>query len=296
MCIDNMFEKGIGYSGLQPGKTHLGKTEKMDFLLNYELYIRLSTFLSIFMIIALWELLAPRKIRTATRFIRWPSNIGISLISGFLLRVALPIMAIGLAIYARKHSHGVLNIFEFPEWLIIILSLLCLDLVIYFQHIMFHMVPLLWRLHRMHHTDPDLDVTSGSRFHPIEIVLSMVIKMAAVLVLGPAPAAVLIFEVWLNATAMFNHGNVFIPLKLDKLIRWILVTPDMHRIHHSIHRWETDSNFGFSLSWWDRLFGTYRDYPQDGHENMTIGVGMFRNPKYLGLHWLLIQPFLKERE
>jgi sterol desaturase/sphingolipid hydroxylase (fatty acid hydroxylase superfamily) len=186
---------------------------------------------------------------------------------------------------------GLLNQVGVPYPVAVVVSILVLDLVIYLQHLMFHAVPILWRLHRMHHADLDFDVTTGARFHPIEIVLSMLIKFAAIAVLGPPAVAVLVFEVLLNATAMFNHGNVRIPPAWDRVLRWVVVTPDMHRVHHSIEAPETNSNFGFNLPWWDRLFGTYRAQPAAGHEGMTIGIGQFRTGRDLWLDRMLALPF-----
>jgi sterol desaturase/sphingolipid hydroxylase (fatty acid hydroxylase superfamily) len=208
-----------------------------------------------------------------------------------LLRLAFPLLAVGLAALAARQGWGLLNRGTLPAWLAFGLAVLALDLTIYLQHVMFHAVPALWRLHRMHHTDLDFDVTTGLRFHPIEIALSMGIKLAAVTVLGPPPAAVLVFEVLLNGTALFNHGNIRLPLALDRVLRLLLVTPDMHRVHHSIFPSETNSNFGFNLPWWDRLCGTYRAQPRDGHDAMTIGIDQFREPRELWLHRLLVQPF-----
>ena len=180
-----------------------------------------------------------------------------------------------------------------PSLISIIFSIMILDLTIYWQHVFFHKFPLLWRLHRMHHSDLDFDVSTGARFHPIEIILSMLIKITVIILLGAPPLAVLIFEILLNAMAMFNHGNIFLPPKLDALLKIFVVTPDMHRIHHSIRIDETNSNFGFNIALWDRIFGTYISYSKDGQEGIIIGINQLRSPKYLKLHWLLIQPFLK---
>ncbi|MCP4400750.1 MAG: sterol desaturase family protein [bacterium] len=266
-----------------------------EFVMSSEISIRLGAFFGIFFLVAVWELIAPRRQLTVSKIVRWYSNLGITFINSVLLRWFFPLLAVGLALLAQERSWGILNNFEFPSWLAVVLSVAALDCTIYLQHIMFHTVPALWRLHRMHHTDLDFDVTTGSRFHPIEILLSMLIKFAAVVVLGPPPVAVLIFEVLLNGTAMFNHGNIAIPVRIDRVLRWFVITPDMHRVHHSIRSRETHSNFGFNLPWWDRLFGTYCDQPRHGHEGMQIGIKIFREPKYLNLHWLLIQPFLKGR-
>jgi sterol desaturase/sphingolipid hydroxylase (fatty acid hydroxylase superfamily) len=183
-----------------------------------------------------------------------------------------------------------------PWGLATLLSVLLLDLAIYAQHVLFHAVPVLWRLHRMHHADLDIDVTTGVRFHPAEIVLSMLIKLAVVGLIGAPGAAVLIFEVLLNATSMFNHSNVAMPPAVDRIVRLLVVTPDMHRVHHSIERRETNSNFGFNFPWWDRLFGTYRPQPEQGHEGMTIGIEIFRDPAELRLDRMLLQPLRQEAD
>ncbi len=234
----------------------------------------------------------PRRGRTISRWIRWPSNLAVVALNTILLRLLIPTAAVSLALIAEETGWGLLNQLALPGWLAILLSVMVLDLAIYLQHVMFHAVPALWRLHRMHHADLEFDVTTGARFHPIEILLSMAIKLTVVVALGPPAVAVLIFEVLLNGTAMFNHGNVRIPIKLDSVLRWFVVTPDMHRVHHSIIPQETNSNFGFNLPWWDRLFGTYRAQPAGGHEAMTIGIEQFRTPRDLWLDHMLVQPFL----
>jgi len=263
-----------------------------EFILQNEQVIRLGFFAGILVAVALWEVLAPRRALSHSRLTRWPSNLGIVVFNTLVLRFAFPIAAVAMAWLAAERGWGVFNLMDLPYWLVVILSVVLLDFVIYLQHVMVHAIPVLWRLHRMHHADLDYDVTTGARFHPIEILLSMGIKLTVVTLLGAPPLAVLIFEVVLNATAMFNHGNIRIPLGFDKVLRWIVVTPDMHRVHHSVVPEETNSNFGFNLPWWDRLFGTYRDQPAAGHEGMAIGIEQFRNQKYLRLDWLLIQPFL----
>lgn len=244
---------------------------------------------------AFWETLAPRRERQFPRLRRWPSNFGLVAFNTLALRLIVPTAAVGAALVSAERGWGVFNIIELPGWLEIVVAFLILDLVIYGQHVMFHRVPMLWRLHCMHHTDLDLDVTSGARFHTIEILASMGIKLVVVAALGAPAPAVLIFEVVLNATAMFNHANVRLPEGLDRLLRLVLVTPDMHRVHHSILRRETDSNFGFNLPWWDRLFGTYRDQPEAGHIGMTIGIDQFRSPRELVLDRMLTQPFRNDR-
>jgi sterol desaturase/sphingolipid hydroxylase (fatty acid hydroxylase superfamily) len=209
-----------------------------------------------------------------------------------MLRILFPIAAVGVALLGEEHGWGLLNAFTFPVWISVAVSVVTLDFAIYLQHVLFHAVPLLWRLHRMHHADLDIDVTTGVRFHPIEIALSMCIKLMVVVALGAPALAVLIFEVLLNATSLFNHGNIRIPLPFDRVLRWLVVTPDMHRVHHSWHPDETNSNFGFNLPWWDRLLGTYKDQPRDGHQGMTIGINQFREPSWERLDRMLIQPFV----
>jgi len=263
-----------------------------DFLLANEKIIRLSAFLGILVVMAAWEVAAPRRRREIPRLLRWTNNLGVVVADTILVRLTFPVVAVGLALTAEERGWGVFNVIEAPGWVAFIVSVVVLDLVIYFQHVMFHAVPALWRLHRMHHADLDFDVTTGLRFHPVEIVLSMGIKLAVVAVLGPPAAAVLVFEVLLNGTAMFNHSNIRIPLGLDRVLRWVVVTPDMHRVHHSVIPQETNSNFGFNLPWWDRLFGTYRAQPADGHDGMTIGIELFRTRRDLWLDRMLIQPLL----
>jgi sterol desaturase/sphingolipid hydroxylase (fatty acid hydroxylase superfamily) len=260
-------------------------------ILNNEATIRLGFFLGIFALMAILETIAPRRARTFSRLTRWPGNLGIVALNTLLIRVLFPVAAVGLAVVCQQKSWGLLNNFELPNWLAVLLAVALFDLIIYLQHVMFHAVPVLWRLHRMHHTDLDLDVTSGARFHPIEIVLSMAIKMVTVIALGPPVVAVVVFEVLLNGTAMFNHGNVLIPVSVDRVLRLIFVTPDMHRVHHSIIPKETNSNFGFNLPWWDRLFRTYRAQPEESHTGMTIGIEDFRSSRDLRLDLMLLQPF-----
>jgi sterol desaturase/sphingolipid hydroxylase (fatty acid hydroxylase superfamily) len=227
--------------------------------------------------------------------VRWYSNLGMVVLDSVLLRLVFPVMAMGMAALATERQWGLLNNIQIPPLPALILSIIILDMVIYLQYLMFHAVPRLWRLHRMHHTDLDFDVTTALRFHPIEILLSMLVKMSAVVVLGPPVLAMLVFEIVLNASAMFNHGNVRMPAGIDRIIRRFIVTPDMHRVHHSEIRKETNSNFGFCLSWWDYLFGTYRSQLQKGHDDMIIGTGEFQEQRYSHLHWLLIQPFIDRK-
>ena len=259
-------------------------------LLANEQLVRIAFFLGVLAVMAAWEVGAPRRRREIPRLLRWTNNLGVVAVDTILVRLTFPVVAVGLAIMAEERGWGLFNVLEAPAWIAFAVSLLALDLAIYLQHVMFHAVPALWRLHRMHHADLEFDVTTGLRFHPVEILLSMGIKLAVVAVLGPPAVAVLVFEILLNGTAMFNHGNVRIPLGLDRVLRWLVVTPDMHRVHHSIHPSETNSNFGFNLPWWDRLLGTYRAQPREGHEGMTIGIEQFRTSRDLWLDRMLIQP------
>jgi sterol desaturase/sphingolipid hydroxylase (fatty acid hydroxylase superfamily) len=262
------------------------------FLQTYEAAIRLGFFIGIFAVMALWELWAPRRVLTVGKAIRWANNLGLVALNTLLLRLLFPAAAVGMAALANDQGWGLLNHFQAPAWLAIPVAVIALDFVVWLQHVMVHAIPALWRLHRVHHADPDYDVTTGSRFHPLEIILSMLIKFAAIALLGPPLVAVFIFEVLLNATAMFNHGNVRLPAKLDRVLRWFIVTPDMHRVHHSIEDDETNSNFGFNLPWWDRLFGTYRDQPRGGHEGMTIGIRGYDQPRDVSwLPGMIVLPF-----
>lgn len=263
-----------------------------EFILSNELPLRLSFFFGIFLVIAIWEIVFPRRALTQSKVRRWINNLAVVVIDNLALRILFPILAVGLAVIAERNEWGVFNIFEIPVLVNVALSVIIFDFLIYLQHVMFHMIPLLWRLHRMHHIDPDYDVTTASRFHPIEIILSMIIKMAAILVIGPAPIAIICFEIILNGSAMFNHGNIKLPQKIDAIIRKLIVTPDMHRVHHSIYPSETNSNYGFFLSLWDQWMGTYKPQPKKGHELMIIGLEYFRDLKFLNLHWLILIPFL----
>ena len=264
----------------------------MTTLLHNEPIIRLACFFAVLLAMMLWERRKPRRALSLPRARRWPANLGIIVVDSIVLRLVFPVLAVGAAELAAARGWGLFHGLNAPFWLALPASLLILDLAIYTQHVVFHKVAVLWRLHRMHHTDLDFDVTTALRFHPLEIVLSMLIKLVLVTLLGAPAVAVMLFEVILNATAMFNHGNVGLPRRLDRVLRWILVTPDMHRVHHSIRPEETDSNFGFNLPWWDRLFGTYRDQPRDGHAGMTVGLEYFRDRRAIGLGALLLQPFL----
>ena len=259
--------------------------------MEHESGIRLGFFFGVLAAMVLWEWLAPRRRLTVGKSLRWSSNLGIVFIDTLALRLLLPLTATGMAWLAQGRGWGILNNLSLPPGLKIALAVAALDLIIYLQHAMFHAIPAFWRLHMVHHTDLDFDVTTGVRFHPVEILLSMGIKLAAIVVLGPSALAVILFEVLLNGTSMFNHGNVRLPLWIDRVLRLFVVTPEMHRVHHSVLMRETNSNYGFNLPWWDRLLGTYRAQPAAGHEGMTIGLGYFRDPRRLTLPRLLLLPF-----
>lgn len=258
-----------------------------------ELIIRLAFFFAVLAVVAVWEIIAPRRALTDNKGRRWVANLSMVVIDTAAVRL-LPVLPVGMALISQERGWGVLNIIMMPTWIKFALAVAALDFVIYLQHVLFHFLPILWRLHRMHHTDLDIDVTTGNRFHPIEIVISAGIKLGAVALIGPPAAAVVAFEVALNATSQFNHGNVRMPETLDRWLRRVVVTPDMHRVHHSVIPHETNSNFGFNLPWWDRLCGTYRPQPEQGHIAMSIGLKEFRDPTALTLPKLLIQPFVRK--
>ena len=263
-----------------------------SFVVDNEVVIRLGVFIGVLMLMALWEIVRPRRVLTVSKTVRWLNNLGLVFFNSFILRLLFPAAAVGVATLVDERQWGLFNLYEVPLWFAVLASVVIMDFVIYLQHVMVHAVPLLWRLHRVHHADLDYDVTTGARFHTLEIILSMLIKFATIILLGPPVVAVIIFEVVLNAMAMFNHGNVGLPRSLDIMLRWFVVTPDMHRVHHSIEDDETNSNFGFNLSWWDRLFGTYRDQPRAGHQGMTIGIHGFRDVKQAAwITGMLAMPF-----
>jgi len=243
-----------------------------EFLLSNESGIRLGFFVGMFVLVGSWELVAPQRALSVSKTLRWANNLGLTVLNTIILRAVYPAAAVGVAAFAAANGWGVLNHFQVPTGLAVPLAVVTLDFLIWLQHVMFHAVPALWRLHRVHHADLDYDLTTGSRFHPIEMVLSMALKSAAVSLLGPPVVAVVLFEVLLSAGAMFNHGNIRLPASLDRALRWFIVTPDMHRVHHSVEDDETNSNFGFNLSVWDRLMGTYRAEPRAGQLGMTIGI------------------------
>lgn len=256
-----------------------------------EASLRLLAFAAIFLVMALWEWRSPRRRLQLRRVRRWPANLAVLGLNTLLLRLMFPAALAGIATWANAQSLGLFHYFPAVAFVQIALSVVLLDLAIYVQHVLFHHVPLLWRIHRMHHADLEIDVSTGGRFHPLEILLSFAYKAAWIVALGAPVVAVIVFEVLLNAASMFNHGNVKLSPGIDQWIRRLLVTPDMHRVHHSIDPRETDRNFGFSLSVWDRLFGTYQAAPKLGHTSMQIGLPDIRSPKELALSRLLSQPF-----
>lgn len=266
-----------------------------EFITGHEPAIRLGAFLAVFALMALWEVLAPRRVLVVSKVARWTSNLLLVAFNTMLLRLIFPAATGGMALFVTDQGWGIFNYLPVPGWLAVPATIVLMDLAIYLQHVLFHAIPFLWRIHRMHHADLDIDVTTGARFHPVEILLSMLIKFAVIMVLGPPLVAVVIFEVLLNATAMFNHSNVILPRSLDRVMRWLIVTPDMHRVHHSVEEDETNSNFGFNLSWWDRLFGTYRAQPRGGHHAMVIGITSFRDERQcIRLPGMLLIPFIGE--
>lgn len=253
--------------------------------------IRFGAFLGVFAVLAAAEVFAPRRRLSTSKSHRWFANLTIVALNPLAVVLIFPILPVGLALLASEKNWGLLNQFSMPYGIEVLIGVLMLDFVVYIQHVLHHAIPALWRLHMMHHADLDFDMTTGLRFHPIEIVISMTIKLSAVAALGTSPLAVLIFEVALNSTAMFNHSNIHLPVQLDRVLRLLVVTPDMHRVHHSVIIRETNSNYGFNLPWWDRLLGTYRDQPEKGHTDMTIGLSQFRDQQKLSLPHLLILPF-----
>ena len=263
-----------------------------ELVIAYEAAIRMSFFLGVFALMAFWEVLSPRRRPVLSKMLRLGNNLGLVIFNSILLRFIFPAAAVGVAALASEQGWGLLNYYPLPLWLSLAISLFVMDFVIYLQHILMHAVPILWRLHRVHHADLDYDVTTGARFHPIEIILSMLIKFVTIVALGPTIVAVVIFEIVLNAMAMFNHANVRLPLRMDHVLRQLIVTPDMHRVHHSVDYDEANSNFGFNLAFWDRWFGTYRDQPRAGHEQMIIGIQNYRTPgEVTWIHGILWLPF-----
>lgn len=262
---------------------------------DHEGAIRLSVFLTLFAVLALSEWVKPRRKLVVSKGQRWTTNIAILLIDSVLVRLLFPAAAVGVALWADAADFGLFNTFGVPFWAAAVLSFVVLDFAVWLSHVLSHKVPLFWRFHRMHHSDRDIDVTTAIRFHPIEIVVSMLWKVAWVILLGAPAVAVILFEIVLNGTAMFNHSNLKLPLWADRLIRLVVVTPDMHRVHHSAIGDETDSNYGFNLPWWDRMFGTYIDQPALGHDGMTIGLNEWQDDRPSRVGWSLKVPFLPNR-
>lgn len=256
-----------------------------------EALLRLSVSLGLFLLMVSWEYFLPRRILSLSRQQRWPVNIGLALLNMLIIRVTVGGIAYLSAVHAFDNQWGLLNLIELPQWLTIVITLLVLDVVIYFQHRLAHVWKPLWRLHQVHHTDIDFDATTAVRFHPLEIIISLVIKVATVVALGANPLAVIAFEILLNGAATFNHSNINLPLKLDKILRYFIVTPDMHRIHHSCIREERDSNYGFSISCWDRVFGSYTGKPQQSQEEMLLGLNTYRKAEQVGFLQSLSLPF-----
>lgn len=254
-------------------------------------WIRLGCFVGVLLLCTLWENVLPRKVLTVSRAFRWVNNLSLVALNSVVIALVLPIAAFQAAVIASEHQWGLFQVLSLPDWLNVLLSIILLDFVIYVQHVIFHRIPVLWKLHRMHHADLDIDVTTGARFHPIEILISMVIKIGAVFMLGVSPIAIVMFEIILNASAMFNHSNAKLALPVDAWLRKAIVTPDMHRVHHSVIQRETHSNFGFFLSVWDRMFSTYRAQPELGHEHVVIGLPDIRDKQEQRLDKLLTQPF-----
>lgn len=263
-----------------------------ELFFQYESYIRLGTFLGLFSLLMVWEVASPKRKLLELRRFRWFSNIGLIVTSSILIRFIIPTAAVGVALHTETNDLGFLNYFDLSTTAQFIIAFILMDLSIYFQHVMFHALPVFWRFHRVHHSDLDCDITTGLRFHPFEMVISILFKFVIIISIGAPVIAVVCFEIILNAASMFTHSNIKIPLNLEKLVRWIIVTPDMHRIHHSINENETNSNFSFFISIWDRLLGTYIHAPRKGQENMEIGLQNFRQPKWQNLRWLIYLPFV----
>lgn len=254
------------------------------FIQQHEVTIRLSAFFGILLMMALWERWRPCRTPKLSVLLRWSNNLALVFLNSAVLRWLFPAAATGVAAFSVGHGWGVLHYYAVSQPLAIVISIVALDGIIYLQHVMVHAVPVLWRIHRVHHADPDFDVTTGLRFHPVEIILSMLIKFASIIVIGPPVVAVIVFEIILNGMAMFNHSNIRLPAGVDKVLRTLFVTPDMHRVHHSVEEDETNSNFGFNLSIWDRLFGTYKARPRLEQQTMVIGILGHNDPK--SVTWL----------
>ena len=267
------------------------------FLLMHESMLRFGVFFGILVLMRVWETMAPCRRPSAPKLMRWFSNVGLLAVGTAVLRAIFPLAAVGVATFAKEQQWGLFYLLSLASWQTIILSIILLDFATYLQHILFHALPILWRFHKIHHADLDFDVTTGLRFHPVELLVSMVGKATVVLLLGAPVVAVLVFELILNATSMFNHGNVRLPAKLEPILRLGVVTPDMHRIHHSSLVPETNSNFGFNIPWWDHLFGTYRACPSVSHQEMTIGLAEYENDlRVVQLQWMFLLPLFQKTE
>lgn len=266
-----------------------------SFLLAHETAIRFGVLVSTFGVMALWEIMAPLRAPDTSKGIRWSNHVMLAAINMALVRVLFPVAAVALAIYASDQSIGLFNMIWAPYALTFAAGVVLLDLTVYVFHLLFHSVPVLWRIHRVHHADLDIDVSTGVRFHPIQMVIAVIIKSATILAFGLPPLSVLTFEIASHSITLFNHGNVRVRPSVDRVLRWFIVTPDMHRIHHSIHRAETDSNFGFVLPWWDRMFGTYCAEPAAGQERMVVGIESFRTGRDLWLDRLVTNPVIDDR-
>ncbi|OUR78813.1 hypothetical protein A9Q83_06330 [Alphaproteobacteria bacterium 46_93_T64] len=263
----------------------------IEFILENEPTIRMSFFFSALVLVGIWEVVRPRRPLLVSKLWRWANNLGLTFLNSFILRVIFPILAVGLAASCTENGWGLLNWISLPLWAAIIVAIVLQDLIIYGQHVLFHHVPVLWRLHKMHHADLDYDVTTGARFHPIEICLSMGIKLGIVFLLGPPVIAVILFEIILSTMAMFNHANAKLPKSIDRVLRLLIVTPDMHRVHHSTVHPEFNRNFGFNLSIWDKIFGTYKTEPDAGQVGMTIGLPEYQRRKIQNILWMILLPF-----
>ena len=264
-----------------------------NYLISNQSEIRISCFLTILVVQLLWELIAPRRMLVVSKSYRWKNNLSLVFFNSVALNIIIPISATSVALKVANHGFGLINYWHLSAWWVIVLSIMLLDFAIYLQHIIFHTIPLLWKIHQVHHADLDIDVTTGVRFHTLEIILSMLIKFAVIILLGVPAIAVVIFEIILNITAMFNHSNIKLPVKIDRLLRYCLVTPDMHRVHHSVLLKETNSNFGFNVPWWDYLFATYQAQPKLGHLKMIIGLNYLQNSKATqSFYRMLIMPFV----
>ncbi len=262
-----------------------------NWILTHEPLLRMSVFFGLLIVLAGLEWRWPRRALQWSKLQRWRSNLSLVIFNSLILRLVFPLAAVGVASFAQAQGWGLLPWLAWPLYVQVLIALLFMDFAIYIQHVLFHALPLLWRLHRVHHADGDYDVTTGARFHPIEIILSMLIKCALIVLLGPPIIALVLFEILLNATAMFNHSNLYLPKSVDSLVRLCLVTPDMHRIHHSTDEAESNRNFGFNLPWWDRLFGTYQAQPSKGHQDMTIGVAGLNPQRYTQFRQILLLPW-----